>query len=68
EEARQRRQEARQARAYERRAAQSYRGYKQAEAIRRTEELDARVVALQDLLASGCRASAFRPSALMRAE
>ncbi|MFE2436724.1 restriction endonuclease, partial [Streptomyces sp. NPDC059409] len=67
-EERQRRQEARQARAYERRAAQSYREYKQAEAIRRTEELDARVAALQDLLASGCRASVFLPSALMRGE
>ncbi|MEU4980442.1 restriction endonuclease [Streptomyces sp. NPDC021969] len=67
-EERQRQQEARQARAYERRAAQSYREYKQADAIRRTEELDARVAALQDLLASGCRTSVFRPSALMRAE
>ncbi|GAA4998776.1 restriction endonuclease [Streptomyces hyderabadensis] len=67
-EARQRRQEARQARAYERRAAQSYREYKQAEAIRRTEELDAQVAALQELLASGCRAPAFRPSTLMLAE
>ncbi|GHA56467.1 hypothetical protein GCM10010330_05010 [Streptomyces tendae] len=67
-EARQHRQEAREARAYERRAAQSYREYKQADAIRRTEELDARVAMLQDLLASGCRASVFRPSALMRAE
>ncbi|MEV5866425.1 restriction endonuclease [Streptomyces tendae] len=67
-EARQHRQEARQARAYERRAAQNYREYKQADAIRRTEELDARVAMLKDLLASGCRASVFRPSALMRAE
>ncbi|MGW5760819.1 restriction endonuclease [Streptomyces tendae] len=67
-EARQHRQEAREARAYERRAAQSYREYKQADAIRRTEELDARVAMLKDLLASGCRASVFRPSALMRAE
>lgn len=67
-EERQRRQEARQARAYERRAAQSHREYKQAEAIRRTEELDAGVAALQGLLASGCRASVFQPSALMHAE
>lgn len=52
-------------RVYERRAAQSYREYKQAEAIRRTEELDARVTALQGLLTSGCRASAFLPSVLM---
>lgn len=67
-EARQRRLEAQEARAYERRAAQSYRGYKQAEAIRRTEELDARVAALQGLLASGCRASVFRPGALLRSD
>ncbi|MBF8171902.1 restriction endonuclease [Streptomyces olivaceus] len=67
-ETRQRRQESQEARAYEQRAAQSYREYKQAEAIRRTEELDARVAALQELLASGCRTPAFRPSALMRAE
>ncbi|MFJ4269514.1 restriction endonuclease [Streptomyces coelicoflavus] len=67
-EARQRRLEAQEARAYERRAAQSYRGYKQAEAIRRTEELDARVAALQGLLASGCRASVFRPGGLLRSD
>ncbi|MCM8548776.1 restriction endonuclease [Streptomyces sp. STCH 565 A] len=67
-ETRQRRQETQETRAYEQRAAQSYREYKQAEAIRRTEELDARVAALQELLASGCRTPAFRPSALMRAE
>ncbi|MFE9704503.1 restriction endonuclease [Streptomyces sp. NPDC005930] len=67
-EARQRRQEDQQARAYERRAAQSYREYKQAEAVRRTDELDAQVAALRELLASGCRAPAFRPSTLMRAE
>ncbi|NEB09495.1 restriction endonuclease [Streptomyces coelicoflavus] len=67
-EARQRRQEAQEARAYERRAAQSYRGHKQAEAIRRTEELDARVAALQGLLASGCRASVFRPGALLHSD
>ncbi|MFB6788195.1 restriction endonuclease [Streptomyces olivaceus] len=67
-ETRQRRQETQQARAYEQRAAQSYREYKQAEAVRRTEELDARVAELQELLASGCRTPAFRPSALMRAE
>ncbi|MBZ6172416.1 restriction endonuclease [Streptomyces olivaceus] len=67
-ETRQRRQETQETRAYEQRAAQSYREYKQAEAIPRTEELDARVAALQELLASGCRTPAFRPSALMRAE
>ncbi|MDX2591217.1 MULTISPECIES: restriction endonuclease [Streptomyces] len=66
--ARRRRQEAQQARAYERRAAQSHREYMQAEALRRTEELDAQVSALQGLLASGCRAPAFRASSLMRPE
>ncbi|WP_333776119.1 restriction endonuclease [Streptomyces sp. IBSBF 3136] len=66
--ARRRRQEAQQARAYERRAAQSHREYMQAEALRRTEELDAQVASLQGLLASGCRAPAFRASSLMRPE
>ncbi|MGW7075613.1 restriction endonuclease [Streptomyces sp. NPDC054866] len=67
-EARQRRQAAQQARAYQRRAAQSHREYRQAEARRRTEELDAEVASLQSLLASGCRAPAFRVSSLMRPE
>ncbi|MFC9283382.1 restriction endonuclease [Streptomyces collinus] len=66
--ARRRRQEAQQARAYERRAAQSHREYMQAEALRRTEELDAQVAALQGLLAAGCQAPAFRASSLMRPE
>ncbi|MGW5060591.1 restriction endonuclease [Streptomyces sp. NPDC004096] len=67
-EARRRRQEAQQARAYQRRAAQSHREYRQAEALRRTEELDAQVSSLQGLLASGCRVPAFRASSLMRSE
>ncbi|MFE9173933.1 restriction endonuclease [Streptomyces kebangsaanensis] len=67
-EAGRRRQEAQQARAHQRRAAQSYREYRQAEALRRTEELDAQVTSLQGLLASGCRAPAFRASSLMRPE
>ncbi|MFJ4891690.1 restriction endonuclease [Streptomyces sp. NPDC088788] len=67
-EARRRRQEAQQARAYQRRAAQGHREYRQAEAQRRTEELDAQVASLQSLLASGCRAPAFRASSLMRRE
>ncbi|MGC3002075.1 restriction endonuclease [Streptomyces sp. G35A] len=67
-EAGRRRQEAQQARAYQRRAAQSRREYRQAEALRRTEELDARVAALQSLLASGCQAPPFRLASLMRAE
>ncbi|MEU1704627.1 restriction endonuclease [Streptomyces sp. NPDC005706] len=67
-EARRRRQQEQQARAYQRRAAQSHREYRQAEALRRTEELDAQVAALQGLLASGCRAPAFRADSLMRPE
>ncbi|MGW0138218.1 restriction endonuclease [Streptomyces calvus] len=66
--ARRRRQEAQQARAYQRRAAQSHREYMQAEALRRTEELDAQVASLQGLLAAGCQAPAFRASSLMRPE
>lgn len=65
-EARQRRQREQQERAYQRRAAQSHREYRQAEALRRTEELDAQVASLQGLLAAGCRAPAFRASSLMR--
>ncbi|MEU4877747.1 restriction endonuclease [Streptomyces sp. NPDC021608] len=67
-EARQRRQEAQQARAYQRRAAQSHREYRQAEAQRRTEELDAQVASLQGLLDVGCQAQPFRAASLMRAE
>ncbi|MGW2824020.1 restriction endonuclease [Streptomyces sp. NPDC001443] len=67
-EARQRRQQEQQARAYQRRAAQSHRDYRQAEALRRTEELDAQVASLQGLLAAGCRAPAFRAAALLRPE
>ncbi|MFF9123505.1 restriction endonuclease [Streptomyces sp. NPDC014889] len=67
-EARRRRQEAQQARAQQRRAAQSHRDYRQAEARRRTEELDAQVASLQGLLAAGCRAPAFRASSLTRPE
>ncbi|MFG2267728.1 restriction endonuclease [Streptomyces sp. NPDC048720] len=67
-EARRRRQQEQQARAYQRRAAQSHREYRQAEALRRTEELDAQVASLRGLLASGCRAPAFRAASLMRPE
>ncbi|MYR46277.1 restriction endonuclease [Streptomyces sp. SID5910] len=67
-EARRRRQEEQQARSYQRRAAQSRREYKQAEATRRTDELDALVASLQGLLAAGCRAPAFRAASLFRAE
>ncbi|MDQ0774870.1 restriction system protein [Streptomyces aurantiacus] len=67
-EARQQRQQAQQARAYQRRVAQNHREYRQAEALRRTEELDAQVASLQGLLASGCRVPAFRASSLLRSE
>ncbi|WP_190329504.1 restriction endonuclease [Streptomyces venezuelae] len=67
-EARRQRQQAQQARAYQWRAAQSHREYRQAEAQRRTEELDAQVAALQGILAAGCRAAPFRSSSLMRPE
>ncbi|MEU1052039.1 restriction endonuclease [Streptomyces sp. NPDC005876] len=67
-EARRRREEERQVRAYQRLAAQSHREYRQAEAGRRTAELEARVAALRGLLAAGCRAPAFRASSLLRAE
>ena len=67
-EARRQRQREQQERAYRRRAAQSHREYRQAEALRRTEELDAQVASLQGLLAAGCRAPAFRAASLMRPE
>ncbi|MEU9137715.1 restriction endonuclease [Streptomyces sp. NPDC048404] len=66
--ARRRRQEEQQARAQQRRAATEYREYRQAEARRRTEELDAQVASLQGLLVAGCRAPAFRAAALLRPE
>ncbi|MFI8216348.1 restriction endonuclease [Streptomyces sp. NPDC085932] len=66
--ARRRRYEAQQARAYQRSAAQGHREYCQAEARRRTEELEAQVAALQGLLTTGCRAPAFRAASLLRAE
>lgn len=41
---------------------------REAEARRRTEHIEAEVAALQGLLASGCRASAFRMAGLVRSE
>ncbi|KMS71649.1 restriction endonuclease [Streptomyces viridochromogenes] len=67
-EARQRREQERQARAYQRLAAQGHREYRNAEARRRTEELDAQVASLQGLLGAGCQAPVFRASSLMRSE
>ncbi|WP_411150845.1 restriction endonuclease [Streptomyces sp. A30] len=67
-EQRRRREEARLARDYQRRAAQGHREYRQAEAGRRTAELDAQVATLQGLLTQGCQAPAFTASSLMRVE
>lgn len=67
-EARRRREEARQVRARQRLATQEHRQFRQAEARRRTEELDAQVATLQGLLTAGCQAPVFRASSLMRAE
>ncbi|MFJ3652019.1 restriction endonuclease [Streptomyces nigra] len=67
-EARRRRDEARQARMDQRRAAQEYREFRQGEARRRTEEIEAQVAALQGLLGTGCQAPAFRVASLMRPE
>ncbi|WP_369206663.1 restriction endonuclease [Streptomyces sp. PU-14G] len=69
------REQERRQRAYQQELARSYReqraAYRQqreADARRRTEELDARVAALQGMLAAGCRAPAFRAGDLTRAE
>ncbi|QKZ21565.1 restriction endonuclease [Streptomyces chartreusis] len=67
-EARQRREEARQARTFQRLAAQGHREFRQAEARRRTEEIEAQVASLQGLLVAGCQAPVFRASSLMRPE
>ncbi|WP_274912222.1 restriction endonuclease [Streptomyces sp. WZ-12] len=71
----QQREQERQARAAERAMARmhrerqtAYRRQREADARRRTEELDARVTALTDLLADGCRAPAFTADALLRPE
>ncbi|MEU8915516.1 restriction endonuclease [Streptomyces libani] len=46
----------------------AYRQQREADARRRTEELDGRVATLTGLLAEGCRAPAFSPTALLRPE
>jgi restriction system protein len=73
--AQQQREQERQQRAYERDMARqnrerqaAYRQHQEAEALRRTEEIDARVEALSGLLAAGCRTPAFRIAALRRSE
>ncbi|MFH9723192.1 restriction endonuclease [Streptomyces sp. NPDC017254] len=62
-------------RAYERDVARmrreqraAYRQQRDADALRRTQELDARVTALEGLLAAGCRAPVFSVASLRRAE
>lgn len=45
-----------------------YRRHREADALRRTREIDERVAALEGLLAAGCRAPAFRVDSLRRAE
>ncbi len=69
------REQERQQRAYERDLARSqreqqaaYRQHREGDARRRTEELDARVLALTSLLAAGCRAPEFRTALLTRTE
>ncbi len=71
----QQREQERRRRAYERDLARThreqqaaYRQHREADARRRTEELDARVAALQSLLATGCRAPAFRAATMTHPE
>uniref|UniRef100_A0AAU2JW26 Restriction endonuclease n=1 Tax=Streptomyces sp. NBC_00049 TaxID=2903617 RepID=A0AAU2JW26_9ACTN len=64
----QQREAERRQRTYERDANRSHRQYREAEAQRRTAQLDAEIEALKGLLAAGCRAPAFRISALARPE
>ncbi|MEQ8147452.1 restriction endonuclease [Streptomyces sp. OP7] len=66
--ARRLRQEGQRARAHQRRVERDHREYRKAEALRRTEELDARVASLRALLASGCQAPPFRAATLLRPE
>lgn len=55
-------------RTQERDANRSHRQYREAEALRRTAQIDAEVDALRGLLVAGCRTPAFRISALARPE
>ncbi|MFE2165493.1 restriction endonuclease [Streptomyces sp. NPDC059447] len=71
----QQREAERRQRAYERDVARgqreqqaAYKQHREAEARRATERLDAEVASLQGLLATGCRAPAFRMTALVRSE
>ncbi|MFI1153624.1 restriction endonuclease [Streptomyces sp. NPDC020817] len=55
-------------RTHERDANRSHRQFREAEALRRTAQIDAEVDALKGLLVAGCRAPAFRIAALARPE
>ncbi|MEU6756587.1 restriction endonuclease [Streptomyces sp. NPDC046685] len=46
----------------------AYRQHREVEARRRTETIEAEVAALQNLLARGCRVTAFRMASLVRSE
>ncbi|MFI8325869.1 restriction endonuclease [Streptomyces sp. NPDC085529] len=46
----------------------AYRRHREADALRRTREIDERVAVLEGLLAAGCSAPAFRVDSLRRAE
>ncbi|MEU3403059.1 restriction endonuclease [Streptomyces sp. NPDC006670] len=52
----------------EREANRSHRQYREAEAVRRSAELEAEVEALKGLLVAGCAAPPFRTSSLVRTE
>ncbi|MFE7778613.1 restriction endonuclease [Streptomyces sp. NPDC057445] len=72
---RQQREQERQQRAYERDMARmhreqqaAYRRQREADVLRRTREIEARVSELEGLLAAGCRAPAFRAAALRQRE
>ncbi|MGX2995501.1 restriction endonuclease [Streptomyces sp. JNUCC 64] len=75
QQARQQRAHEREQRSYERDLARmhreqraAYRAAREADALRRTEEIEARVAELSGLLVAGCRAPAFRVAALRREE
>lgn len=64
----QQREAERRQRAYERDAARDHRQHREAEARRRTEQFDPEVAVLRGLLATGCRAPAFRMASMVRPE
>ncbi|MFG2667538.1 restriction endonuclease [Streptomyces sp. NPDC048387] len=64
----QQREAERRQRAYERDANRSHRQYREAEAARRTAEIEAEVETLKGLLVAGCAAPPFRVASLVRPE